>query len=93
MSRYARSTRVAWVDDSVLGGPTPLVVITPLPDGPITVMPDSAALIWHALETPGTFEEIVATLAQDNDWEPESIAGDVAAFLEHLLAHDLITRQ
>ena len=44
---YAVSPDIAWTEARDVRG-LPLVYVAPIPDGPISVLPDMAALIWLA---------------------------------------------
>lgn len=51
-----------------------------------------AADVWARLETPATFEDLVAALVADYDAPAETIAEDLAPVIETLLDTGLVVR-
>lgn len=53
---------------------------------------DVAATIWAALAEPKTLDELCAAVSAEYEVTPEGCRGDVAAFLDEMLAKKLVDR-
>ena len=81
MTGYRRGARVGVVDD---GG---VVYLAALPDGPIAVLDEMAALIWrYAL----TEVDVVTAVAAACAARPEDVRADVGAFVTSLVTRGLL---
>jgi hypothetical protein len=81
---YQRNPHTAWqVMDE--GG-----MILHLQAQELTAVNSTGAALWQALTAPRTAPELAATLAQDFAVTPEEALPTVRAFLEQLVAKDLI---
>ncbi len=65
------------------------VYAAPLPDGPIVILRDAAALIWREIAGDG-LDAIVERVADVDGRAPDEIRDDVRAFLTGLAAQGLV---
>ena len=84
---YAVRPGIAWTEARDVWG-LPIVYFAPIPDGPISVLPDMAALIWLAAvegDHPAVEEVALAT-----GHPVEAIREDVERFLAELVERGLL---
>lgn len=68
-----------------------IVYAAPLPDGPPFVLAGPGAEIWCALAEGGTLTEVTARVADAVGSPAESLAADVATFVNGLVDAGLVT--
>lgn len=87
--RFAPPPGVAWTEGYDVWGRT-LVYIAPLPDGPVSVLPDQSAAIWlAAVEGRGNVVDEVAEMTGNDASE---VRDDVLAFVSDLIDRGLLRR-
>ena len=84
---YAVSPDIAWTEARDVWG-LPLVYVAPIPDGPISVLPDMAALIWLALAEGAP--DVVGEVAHVTSHPQVEVRHDIEAFVAELVERGLI---
>ena len=87
---YERPRDLAVVEDTDDSTGTQRVYVTALPDGPLSILEGTSALIWRAAQE---HDELVASVAQLARANPESIRADVEQFVETLVAQGFLERR
>lgn len=89
--RYQRPPDVALVDGRQLPDRTDHIYLARLPDGEITVLTGSAAVIWREATT-GDGDDLVSRVALRSAQNPADIGDDVRTFVADLVARGLLER-
>jgi hypothetical protein len=87
---FERPRDLAVVEDTDDSTGTQRVYVTALPDGPLSILEGTSALIWRAAQE---HDELVASVAQLARANPESIRADVEQFVETLVAQGFLERR
>lgn len=83
---YSVPARLGYVLEEHQAGP--VVYLCPLPNGPVTALSGSGAVIW--LRATETGENIADLVAADFDIERDVIHADVQSFLDYLVDAGLL---
>lgn len=87
MSRYDIAPGTGWTfadeDD-------PRIYVAVLPQGPIAVLDDVGALIWHAVANGA--DDVVTTVAETTGHPVETVRQDVETFVAELVERGLLRR-
>ena len=86
---YAVRPDIAWTEARDVWG-LPIVYVAPIPDGPISVLPDMAALIWLALAEGAP--DVVGEVAHVTSHPQEEVRDDIKAFVGQLVERGLVRR-
>lgn len=80
------ATGVAWVEHDGT------VYAAHLPDGPPLVLAGPGAAIWLSLARGGTLDDVTRRVADEVGSPAESVAADIATFVDGLVDAGLVTR-
>jgi hypothetical protein len=89
---YRVAPDVAWVDARAAGQESTEVFLARMPDGPPLVLQGSAWLVWSVVTEHADLDDVVAQIALHTSSTPATVAPDVEAFLERLVAQGLLDR-
>ena len=59
-------------------------------DGKIAILSDSGRFLWEAMQTEKNIDQLTAMLTQAYDVDEATARADIAAFIEHLKAYQLL---
>lgn len=86
---FAVPAGIGWTS-TVDDGGAPRVFVSPLPNGPVAVLPGESALIWlAAVEGTG---DVVDSVARSTGHHADGVREDVESFLTELLRRGLLIR-
>jgi hypothetical protein len=93
MSFAPATTRLHRRADSIATEIDGEVVVMSMATGRTFGLDKRGSRIWALLERPVTMDELVQALLQQYDTTAEKCRADVVAFVEHLLAQELVSRE
>lgn len=85
--QYSVGEGIGWVEGGDVWGRA-LIYVAPLPNGPVSVLPDQAAAVWLCVV--GGAGDLVDEVAALTDNDPDAIRDDVLAFVDKLVRRGLI---
>lgn len=88
MTRYRRPASLAYVVDDQADPRVPVTYLFPIPEGPVSALSGSAALIW-ALASEGE-EDVTSAVGQTFGVDPETVRDDVHGCLKALVAQGFL---
>ena len=92
MTAYVVADDVAWVDAATASQDSFQAFVARLPDGPPVVLTGPAWLIWTSVVETPRLDDVVAAVSSSTGAPVAEVAGDVAGFLEQLVAQGLLRR-
>lgn len=91
MSSINRHSKVTVTPDQVSSEVSGEIIILQVKDGMYFGLDDVGAVVWQAIQTPRTVDEIVNTMMGEFEVDREKCQADVCALLEQMAAAKLVS--